>query len=161
MNPFFIRRANMGHIPFQTVESSMTKARREALPKNPTTIKEINDLFETENVRENFGLAKRPKNEAESTSGDASNGDAPNRDAPNDDEKKPTGVKFFHGAYEFGEIEYCVFAAEDTVKIVEDAIQEVNRKTLYVDGTFKICPEVLILFAEVFGHVSYLFYCLN
>lgn len=126
----------MGHIPFQSVESSMAKARRESLPKNPKTIEEINTLFKTQSVHQNYGLAKRPI-----------------------DEMAPSDVQFFRGAYKVGEFSYCVFASEDIVKIIEKNIKDMERKTLFADGTFKICPkglfnQVLIMFADLLGHVS-------
>lgn len=123
----------MDHIPFKTVQSSMVKARRAALPKDPQSIQQINDLFKTEMVRDKYGRAER----ADSTN----------------------HVAFFRGAYEVDDGAYCVFASEDIIKDIKSNTEDIERKTLYADGTFKICPrgnfkQVLILFADLLGHVS-------
>lgn len=167
----FLSSANMAHIPFKSVESSMAKARRESLPKDPKTIAEINALFETESVRQNYGRAKRPIDEKASSNGksssdenasgeNASDENASGEKAPTDEKASPD-VEFFRGFYEVDGFSYCVFASADIVKEIEENTKTMERKTLYVDGTFKICPkgilnQVLIMFADLFGHVSQL-----
>lgn len=123
----------MDHIPFKSVKNAMSKARKDAMPKDPDTIQQINDLFETEMVRKSYGRALRS--------------DTTNH------------VGFFRGAYETEDGAYCVFAAEDIIKDIRLNTEDIERKTIYADGTFQICPrgkfkQVLILFADLLGHVS-------
>lgn len=68
-------------------------------------------------------------------------------------------IEFFRGAYEVDDGAYCVFASEDIIKDIKSNTEDIERKTLYADGTFKICPrgnfkQVLILFSDLLGHVS-------
>lgn len=121
----------------------MAKARRGALPKDPKNVNELNALMETPHVRENYGKTKRhePKE-----------GEAP----------KSEKTAFFRYAFECNDFSYCIFAAEDIVSIMETKTVR-SERTLFADGTFKICPvgqfnQVLILFFDIYGHVSTCFF---
>lgn len=106
------------------------------MPVSPESVEQINELFQIENIRKNFGMSKRPKEQ--------------------------TSSMFFKRAYECPEYAYCVFASDDVINAILENT-DVGTRKIYVDGTFKICPigrfsQVLIIFAELLGHVkSYYF----
>lgn len=115
------------------MESTLHKVRRAALPKTPSTVSDINRLFEIPHVRQNYGMSKR-----------ASNGEEPKQ--------------FFNYAYECDEFAYCIFSSKEVISAVLEHT-ETNERKLFADGTFKICPmgqftQVLIIFAELLGNVS-------
>lgn len=98
----------------------------------------MNELFEIEHVRINFGLTKRAEGQTRSM--------------------------FFKRAFECPEYAYCIFASDDVIKAILENTDVQTRK-IYADGTFKICPigrfkQVLILFAELLGHVRSYFFLL-
>lgn len=133
----FISRANIKHITFNDVESTCNKARRSALPKSPKDVQQINELFETPHVRDNYGLTKRPETK--------------------DGQPGQPRSMFFKRAYECEAYAYCIFASDDVIKALQQNSQGTTRK-LFADATFKICPvgkftQVLILFADLLGHV--------
>lgn len=121
------------------MESTLQKARRAALPKTPSKIADINELFQIPHVRENYGLSKR-------TSKD-------------DEPPKIPKTPFFDYAYECEDFGFCIFSSKDIIKdVLENTTQ--NERKLFADGTFKICPmgdfkQVLIIYAELLGHVSF------
>lgn len=133
-------RENVDNISFASVASTMCKYRAQAVPKNPQSVQEVNDLFATPNVLQNYGMTLRY---------------APT----NDDEPKVAPSIFFRTAYECDEYGFCIFAAKDTIDTIVEKTQNLGRKTIFADGTFKICPvgkynQVLIMFIDLFGYVS-------
>lgn len=89
-------------------------------------------------MRDNFGLTKRLE--------------------PKEGEPSQTRTMFYKRAYECDGYAYCVFASDDVITAIHQNTEASERK-IYADGTFKICPigkfkQVLILFAELLGHVS-------
>lgn len=117
----------------------MSKARREALPKDPKNAKEINKAMKNEYVLQNYGMTKRHE---------PTNGEPP----------KSVSIVFFRTAFECESYSFCIFAAEDVISIIEEKTAP-SERTLFADGTFEICPvgqfnQVLILFSDIYGHVS-------
>lgn len=131
-------RENVVNISFNSMESTLHKVRRAAMPKTPSKVSDLNRLFEIPYVRHNYGMTKR----------ESKDGEPPI--------VPPT--QFFDHAYECDDYAYCIFSSKDVIKSVLAKTEE-NERVLYADGTFKICPMgvfklVLIIFAELLGHVS-------
>lgn len=134
-----ICRANIDEIPFSSVSSSMSKARRAALPKDAKRASEIVAAMKEPYVRHNFGMTLRHQ-------------------PTNGEEPKTESSIFFRTAFECEEYSFCIFAAEDVIETIK-AKTEADNRTLFADGTFKVCPngqfsQLLIIFADIYGHVS-------
>lgn len=138
-NLIFLR-AYIDDVSYSSVASSMAKARRDAMPKSPKDVKKLIVQMADPYVRQNYGMTKRhqPKN-----------GVAP----------KIEQTVFFRTAFECKEFSYCIFAAEEVIAIIKDKT-DTSKRTLFADGTFKICPvgefkQVLIIFSDLYGHVRH------
>lgn len=117
---------------FKSVKNTCAKARQDALPKAAKTVEEIVQAFESSYTYETYGLTHRN----------------------NAADKSP----FYRGAFRTPGGSFCVFASTDTIRAITKHVAVSDRK-IYIDGTFKTCPagefkQIVILFAEVFGHVS-------
>lgn len=117
----------------------MSKARRAALPKDPKNVNEINVSMDEPFVRQNYGMTKR-------------------HEPTNGEQAKTEPTVFFRTASESDDISYCIFAAEDVISIIQEKTNP-SERTLFADGTFKICPvgqfnQVLVVFCDIYGHVS-------
>lgn len=117
----------------------MSKARRAALPQEPKNANEINAKMEEPYIQQNYGMTKRHE---------PTNGEPP--------ASEPT--LFFRTAFDCDEFSYCIFAAEDVISTIKDKTDS-SQRTIFADGTFKICPvgqykQVLIIFCDIYGHVS-------
>lgn len=111
---------------------NLHKIRSKCLPPCPKDISQIVDAFQTEYVRNNYGLTIR--NQA------------------------ALQTMFFHRAFEGDDFAYCMFISQDIVKAIKQHIAVENRQ-YYLDGTFGVVPmgifkQLLIIHINFMGQVS-------
>lgn len=116
---------------------NLRKISNSTLPKSPTTVQEVIDVYENPNVMQAYG--KTLHNEKDSNHG-------------------LTKAEFFKHAYESKEFSYCIFASDNIINKIKLNIT-INRRKYLLDATLKVCPfgvfnQLLIIYVEYLGEVN-------
>lgn len=113
---------------------TLTKKYAAKFPESPKTTEEITKYFADPSIIATTGQTSRGQSETTSS--------------------------FFKHAFEIEDYSFCLFASDDVIDIM-NAIP-VDERTLFCDGTFKICPygpfkQLLILSIDICGQVYIIF----
>lgn len=100
-------------------------------PKAPSDCDDINKIFEDEDLLKEFGYTKH------------------------DEHSTP----FFRVAHKSTQFEYCVFASQRIIDLIQQHIP-VDQRNISMDATFQIVPfgafkQILILYVERYGTVRF------
>lgn len=131
LSPFF----GKAGISYDSMKRNLLKIRNKILPKSPSNVPEIIASFQSDFVRENYGLTIRAEGSER--------------------------TMFFKNAVECEEYSYYLFASDEIVDAVKKNI-DVSRRQYIFDATFGVCPlgsfvQFLIISTNIMGQVSPLF----
>lgn len=93
------------------MQRNLCNIRAKALPSSPKSVEEILKSYDSEFVRQHYGLTLR------------------------DGENVKT--MFFNHAFQCDEYSYCIFASQDIINAIKTNIDVKDRK-YFMDGTFKV-----------------------
>lgn len=116
-------------IDFKKYERTFQRIKKGILPKNPQSVKEINEAFANEAILASYGTALQTS-------------------------KK---YLFFDAAIETANHSFCVLSSKATIELILEHIPPAERHML-MDGTFYICPigpfkQILIIYIRRYHQV--------
>lgn len=111
------------------MERNMMRIGAKNMPKSPTTSEGIEKVFLLENVMQHFGTAKNAEDKT-----------------------------FFKIVFKCDAFEYCVFASDRIIELIEKYFPDIAERRYLMEATFKIVPvgpykQFLILYVELIDKV--------
>lgn len=128
LDPFRYPRSNL---KFRTVKKTLQRIKNTAIPRNPTSVHEINEAFKNPEILQHFGYTL------------------------GDDDTKDI---FFDTAIDTGTFSYAVFSSKKQINSLNEYVPD-KKMHILMDATFRTCPkgpfnQLLILYARIHHKVS-------